>query len=431
MSKLPEFTDFASVAAHLRGLGFFYWDLSLERIGRTLHWLEDLVPAMQRRPAAAHIVGTNGKGSTATFLAALGRAHGLRAGLYTSPHFLSVRERILVDGRLLPEDEWVVCANFVRQAGGESLTYFEFVTALAAVAFARAGVDLAVWEAGLGARSDAVTALPVDLVLFTPIGLDHENILGEGLAAIARDKADALVAGRGIEAAVTAGQEPAVLEILQHAAERLGCPLLTPSEVIVWPEGARLGLAGAHQQDNAYLALAGWRWLVGRFGFADAEARRLDGLRRAFIPGRLQFIPSAPERGLPALILDGAHNAHGLRALHSALRQMGIRPGAVIFSALADKDMRAAGAALSALTAGPIFVPPVQDNPRAAKSEDLVALLGPRAQPAADLNAALSLAAAATSDPILVCGSLYLLGEFYTLHPEYLEPSPFTPMINN
>lgn len=422
MSKLPEFKDFASVAAHLGGLGFFYWDLSLERIGRTLHWLEDLVPAMTHRPAAAHVVGTNGKGSTATFLAALGQAQGLSAGLYTSPHFLSVRERILVDGKPLSEEEWVVCANFVRQAGGESLTYFEFVTALAAVAFARAKVDLAVWEAGLGARSDAVTAVPADVVLFTPIGLDHENILGEGLAAIAQDKADALVAGRGIKAAITAGQESIVRDALQSAAKRLGCPLLAPAEIIAWPEGARLGLTGAHQQSNAHLALSGWAWLAKYFGLADTEAGHLAGLRQAFIPGRLQFIAPDPARGLPALILDGAHNAHGLRALHAALRQMGISPGAVIFSALADKDMRAAGIVLSELTLGPIFVPPVQDNPRAAKPSELVAMLGPRAISAPDIQSALALAAAATSDLILVCGSLYLLGEFYTLHPEYLEP---------
>lgn len=424
MPKLPEFKDFAAVDSHLGGLGFFYWDLSLARIRRTLHWLEDLVPDMKSRPAAAHIVGTNGKGSTATFLAALGQAHGLRTGLYTSPHFLSVRERVLVDGRPLPEDEWVVCANFVRQAGGESLTYFEFVTALGAVAFARARVELLALEAGLGARNDAVTALPADVVLFTPMGLDHEGILGEGLAAISQDKAGALISGRGIKAAITVEQEPTALDALQTAAAGLVCPLLAPAEIIAWPEGASLGLAGAHQRGNAHLALAGWRWLAERFGFADSEEQHLAGLRRAFIPGRLQFITPDPAKGVPALILDGAHNAHGLRALHSALQQLGLKPGAVIFSALADKDMSSAGAALSTLTDGPIFVPPVRDNPRAADPAALVALLGPRARSVSDLETALALAVATTSERILVCGSLYLLGEFYTLHPEYLE-SPF------
>ena len=417
MSCSPKFNDFAALLAHLDGLGFFHWDLSLERIRLVLKRLDinaHHVPAVQ-------IVGTNGKGSTASFLAALGRAHGLRVGLYTSPHFVSVRERILVDCRALPEDEWAACANLVWRAGGENLTYFEFITALAAMAFARAGVDLAVWEAGLGGRHDATTALPVDIILFTPMSLDHEGVLGEGLAAIAADKADALAADRGVKAAVTAAQEPAALAALQMASASLGCPLFTPENLVAYPERTQPGLAGPHQRGNAHLALAGWQWLADNFGFSNMEEGRLTGLRQAFIPGRLQFIPPNPAQNSPALILDGAHNAHGLQALRDALRQMGIRPGAIVFSALADKDMGQAGEILASLTSGPIFIPPVRDNPRAAAPADLAALLGPRAKPALNLETAISLAASITSEAILVCGSLYLLGEFYTLHPEYLE----------
>lgn len=422
MSCLHKFNDFASILTHLDGLDFFHWDLSLERIQRVLARLD----AGARRPPAAQIVGTNGKGSTATFLNALGRAHGLRVGLYTSPHFVSVRERILVNGRALPESEWVACANLVWRAGGEDLTYFEFITALAAVAFERAGVDLAVWEAGLGGRHDATTALPVDMVLFTPMGMDHEAVLGTNLAAIAADKADALAAGRGIKTAVTAAQEPAALAALQMSSARLGCPLFTPESLIAYPDQAQLGLAGPHQRGNAHLALAGWQWLADNFALRSTEEACLAGLRQAFIPGRLQFTPANPALNLPAMILDGAHNAHGLQALREALQQMDIRPGAIVFSALADKDMGQAGEILASLTSGPVFIPPVRDNPRAAAPTDLAALLGPRAKPALNLETALSSAASATSDAILVCGSLYLLGEFYTLHPEYLEYA-FTP----
>ena len=425
MSCSVKFNDFASILSHLDGLGFFHWDLSLGRIQRVLARLD--IDA--RRPPAAQIVGTNGKGSTASFLAALGRAHGLRVGLYTSPHFVSVRERILVDGRALPESEWAACANLVWQAGGKDLTYFEFITALAAVAFARAGVELAVWEAGLGGRHDATTALPVDVVLFTPMSLDHEAVLGADLAAIAADKADALAAGRGIKAAVTAAQEPVALDALRMAAGRVGSPLFTPENLIAYPDQAQLGLAGQHQRGNAHLALAGWQWLADNFAFRSAEKARLSGLRQAFIPGRLQFTPANPAQSLPALILDGAHNAHGLHALREALRQMDIRPGAIIFSALADKDMGQAGEILTSLTSGPIFIPPVRDNPRAAAPADLAALLGPRAKPAPNLQAAISLAAAAASDRILICGSLYLLGEFYTLYPEYLDSPATQPPI--
>ena len=413
----PKFTDFAALSAHLEGLGFFHWDLTLCRTRRVL---EAMGLAGRLGRAGAHIVGTNGKGSTATFLAALGAAHGLRVGVYTSPHFVSVRERILVDGRPLPETEWVACANLVWQAGGEELTYFEFITALAAAALARAGVDLIIWEAGLGGRNDATTVLPVDVVLFTPMSLDHEGVLGAGLPAIAEDKAAALAPGRGIAAATTAAQEPRSLAALQAAAGALPCPLHTAAELIPCPEPAQLGLAGPHQQGNAHLALAGWQWLAQHFGFADTEGQRRTGLRQAFIPGRLQFISPNPARGRPQLILDGAHNAQGLQAMAQALRVMGITPGAIIFSAMADKDMSEAWALLPALTSGPIIIPPVQNNPRAAAPADLAAQLGPRAKPAPNLAAALDLAAAATSAPILVCGSLYLLGEFYTLHPEYL-----------
>ena len=429
MSDLAKFNDFTAILAHLDGLSSFHWDLSLERIGQVLAQLDLAAPgASAPKTLAVQVVGTNGKGSTASFLAALGQAHGLRVGLYTSPHFVSVRERIMVDGRALPENEWVACTNLVWRAGGQELTYFEFITALAVAAFARAGVELGVWEAGLGGRHDATTVLPVDLVLFTPMSLDHEAVLGSGLAAIAEDKAAALARGRGIRAAITAGQEPAALTALQETAARLGCQLLAPAEMVVYPESVDLGLAGPHQRGNAHLALAAWHWLAANFSLPNTESGRLSGLRQAFIPGRLQFIPADSARGLPPLILDGAHNAHGLQALAEALRHLGVRPAAIIFSALADKDMRLAGEILPGLTSGPIFIPPVRDNPRAAAPADLAALFGPRAKPTPDLASALSLAcrlkpASLTSPeyPILVCGSLYLLGEFYTLHPEYLE----------
>ncbi len=435
MPQLSKFNDFAAITTHLDGLSSFHWDLSLERIGRVLGRLTATGPGSSaQKTLAVQVVGTNGKGSTASFLAALGQAHSLRVGLYTSPHFVSVRERIMVDGRILPESEWVACANLVWRAGGQELTYFEFITALAVAAFARAGVELVVWEAGLGGRHDATTALPVDLVLFTPMSLDHEAVLGAGLAAIAADKADALAQGRGIRAAITAGQEFAALTALQNAAARLGCPLLAPAEVAAYPESTHpkldsLGLAGPHQRGNAQLALAAWHWLAANFSLPNTESGRLAGLRQAFIPGRLQFIPADPAHGLPPLILDGAHNAHGLQALAEALHNLGISPAAIIFSALADKDMRLAGEILPGLTSGPIFIPPVKDNPRAAAPADLAALFGSRAKCAPDLAAALSLAGqallpspAGPENPILVCGSLYLLGEFYTLHPEYLEP---------
>lgn len=418
MPTPAQFSDFLSLQKYLHDLDFFHWDLTLGRIRRALAYLKPYSDAP--RPCTAHILGTNGKGSTATFLASIARAEGLRVGLYTSPHFASLRERILIDGKPLPEAEWVTCANMVLRTGEKDMTYFEFITALGLSAFARSGVELLVLEAGLGGRNDAVTAFPADLVIFTPLSLDHENVLGNGLAAIAADKADALAAGREIRAALSTAQELVAYEALLAAAQKLNCPLLKPEEIIAYPEGAKLGLAGAYQRGNAHLALAAWQWLADNFGFKNTESARLAGLREAFIPGRLQFIPADPAAGSPALILDGAHNAHGLLALSSALSELKIRPAAIIFSALADKDIGAAAKILADLTAGPIFIPPIKDNFRAAAPEDLAKLLGPAAVPVADLAEALRLAQKESSGPILICGSLYLLGEFYTLHPRYL-----------
>ena len=132
---------------------------------------------------AVQVVGTNGKGSTATFLAAMLGAHGLPTGLYLSPHFISVRERILMGGKLLPETDWTEAAQAVLRAtapGGEKgrLTYFELLTAMAVRLFTSQGAEAAVYEAGLGGAGDATTALARDLVLFTPIGLDHDPLPG-------------------------------------------------------------------------------------------------------------------------------------------------------------------------------------------------------------------------------------------------------------
>ena len=146
--------------------------------------------ALRRPPCCVvQIVGTNGKGSTSTMLAALAQAHGLRVGLHTSPHFLSPRERVRLDGAMLPEERWLELANILMQRGGDDLSYFEFVTCLAVMAFAEA--DIAVMETGLGGSYDATTALEADLVVFTPIDLDHQSVLGPFLKDIAADKAGA------------------------------------------------------------------------------------------------------------------------------------------------------------------------------------------------------------------------------------------------
>ena len=416
-----RFHHFDDVQDHLDGLGLFNMDFGLDRMRKALAAL-----GLDHPPfVTAQIVGTNGKGSTSTFLACLARAHGVKTGLYTSPHFVTPRERIRIDGRMLPESAWPALAERVMQAA-PALTYFEFLTVLGLLAFAEAGVDFVVLEAGLGGHYDATSAAPVQAVCFTPIGMDHEKILGPTLTDIATDKAQAMRPG---VPAFTAPQEEEALACLRRTAQEKGAELHETAD-LPFPE-TPLGLAGPHQRVNARLALAAWTWLASRHGWAQRPEAVASGLAAAHFPGRFQRLPAQGLR--PPLILDGAHNPHGLRALEQALLDARITPSAVIFSCLADKDVthmlpfvrRIAGDA-------PLFVPTIQDNERAMSGEDLARLLAEgrgAARTEAVQRVSLALREAARCVPpegaeqhsVLLCGSLYLLGEFFILHPDALE----------
>jgi len=408
--------------AHLDGLGLFHMELGLARVDKALAAL-----GLTRPPyKVAHVVGTNGKGSTSRYLSEICMAHGLRTGLYTSPHMISPRERVLVDGHMLDEASWTALANEVLAASTEApLTYFEFITVLAVLAFARAGVRVAVMEAGLGGRYDATTALETDLTIFTPVGLDHTLVLGSTLTAIARDKAGAM---RGGVLAVTARQHPEARAVLMDMAARQRTPLLEEGDVL-GPACPLLtpGMAGPHQLANTRLALAAWKLLTRSVQTPpDVEAcvRAVAGAR---LPGRFQRIEGDPE-----LILDGAHNPHALDALARTLKSENVRPACVVFGCMADKDLATMGPQVLALTEGPVIAVGLPDMERAAKPEALAEALGPRALPARDIAAGLDMARDLVRDmapeeggPVLVCGSLYLLGEYFQRHPEHLGyPQP-------
>jgi len=444
-SSASPFATYDDVQAHLDRLGMFHMDLGLGRMERVLDALSLAAPPF----TVAQVVGTNGKGSTSTFLAAIGTAHGLRTGLYTSPHFVTPRERIRIDGAMLAADQWPGLANRIMAAGGEALTYFEFLTALGLLAFSEAGVQLAVLEAGLGGAHDATTAVAADVVCVTPIGLDHQSVLGATIAAIAADKAGALRPG---VPAVTAPQPADAMDEMRTAADACGAPLHEADDVARLPSKAEMGLAGPHQRTNALLALAAWTTLAGANDWESHEDAMRRGLGEAWIPGRLQWVerpateqhgaegpaetdetvaPNASEvpdtSGMPALparlVIDGAHNAHGLAALRAALADQCVRPAVVIFSCLADKDLIAVAEEVRRLAGNaPLLVPTIRDNARAARGEDLAALLGSAARAVPDMAAALTEATAlAPQGPVLLCGSLYLLGEFFTLRPDCLE----------
>ena len=421
---ISNLSDYQAFETYLQSLGLFHMDFGLHRMEAALAALSlTTLPHL-----AVQVVGTNGKGSTGALLAALLSAHGLPTGLYLSPHFQSVRERILMAGAPLAQADWLEAANAVLAATapfGDTgrLTYFELLTAMAAWLYTHQGAEAAVYEAGLGGAGDATTALSRDIILFTAIGLDHAAVIGPTQADIARDKAGAMRPGCQ---AVTGPQTPEVMTVLHQEADRHGVRLRDAAKladydpvrqrVILRGEKhleiphVRLRLAGPHQVRNAQLALAGFSLAAEALGIVPDPEAITRALGETFIPGRLHPLRLPGMAG--RLLLDCAHNPPALTALAEALAALGINPTAMIFTCLADKDLAAIAPLAARLTTGPIFVPELPDIPRARPAAEVAAALGRQARTVADPAAALTAVKEATGT-ILACGSMYLLAALF------------------
>lgn len=438
--KTTHFKDWAAFEAYLGGLGLFHMNMGLERIGAVLDSLN-----LRKLPChTVQVAGTNGKGSTSTFLCSLARSHGQKAALYSSPHFVSLRERLRLFqpggspwGEILPEERWLEGAEAVMRAGGDTLTYFELLTVIAAWLIRHEGAALSVLESGLGGTWDATTAIQAELTVFTPIALDHCAVLGSSIAEIARDKAGAMRTGCR---AVSSPQTAEARTVLEESARKRGVELSFASLSdlpVEFSDGMALGIKGGHQRVNAALALAAWRLAAKELRLEPQRESEAEGLAQARIPGRMQFIQAAPGLPLPhpPLILDGAHNPHGLAALGHSLARLQTAPAAIIFNCMSDKDTAAILPHLRALATGQVFVPEFKDNPRAMPAAELARMIGLAATPTRDLTEAIRLSALSMNErlpeernqdihecrhPLLICGSLYLLGEFFTLYPQYL-----------
>jgi dihydrofolate synthase/folylpolyglutamate synthase len=386
----------------------------LERIEALL----DAIGRPERAFAIAQVGGTNGKGSISAMLAAILQAAGRRVGLYTSPHLRHYRERIRVDGRPISEADFVDGVEALGTLIARlDVTVFEAGTALALDHFCRERVDVAVLEVGLGGRLDATTVGTPRVAVIGPIDYDHQHELGDTLGLIAAEKAAIIRSG----VAFSARQDPEVLEVLERRAARVGVPLFREGrELSVTPlgftlEAQRLDLAGpdwrmsdvacallgVYQPGNTLLAAAAARELG-----ADEAAVR-EGLRGARWPGRFQIF-----RRDPLVILDGAHNPAGARALAASLRAyFPGRPVTFVIGILADKDAGSILAALRPLAARIVLT--ASANPRAADPEALRTLLpGARVEIAASPQEAL--ARALPPEPgglVCVAGSLSLIGD--------------------
>ena len=387
-----------------------------------LERIEGLLDALGRpeqRYRLVQVAGTNGKGSVAAMLAAILKSAGHRVGLYTSPHLVSFRERIRVDGEAIAEDGVVDGVEALGTLIARfDATVFEATTALALDHFAQEEVDVAVLEVGLGGRLDATTVGTPEVEVISRIDLDHQAILGSTLEAIAGEKA-AIIRG-GI--AVSAAQAPEAERVIVARAAAVGVPLLLEGRDLSvsverrGPDGQRvtcvgpgwslagieLAMPGSYQPSNALLATAGAREL----GAGDAAIR--DGLARAWWPGRFQVLRGA--RGY--LVLDGAHNPAGARALATSLRDVfGQTPVTFVLGILADKDAAGIIAALVPLARRFILVAP--SSARASAPDALRALIpaGVDVTVAGAPAEALERAAAPADGVICVAGSLFLIGD--------------------
>lgn len=350
-----------------------------------------------------HVAGTNGKGSTCAFAESVARAAGYRTGLFTSPHLIAFNERMRVNGDPIPDADAARLINHVRGIVSDwapQPTFFELTLAVALLYFAEQQVDLIILETGMGGRLDATNAVPKDVAVLTPIGMDHTQYLGSTLHAIAGEKAAILAWHRP---ALTAPQEPEAMRAIHEAAQRMD----TECRLVASECDQPLGLRGAHQRRNAALALAALHALPHFLCSPDEEAR---GLARVQWPGRFEEV-------MPQVIMDGAHNPPAMRILVSCWREAyDGRRARCIYAGSADKALDEVLGILSPIVSEWIL-PPVQSPrilPPASMAEKVrAASAAPVSLPAAlaDVLPILS----ESGDPVLICGSFFLLGELKAL----------------
>ncbi len=401
------------------------------RLEKHFHEMQALLARLGNPQAGlrvAHVTGTSGKGSTATMIAAIARAAGLRVGLYTNPYVVASQERVQLDGAFISDSEYIACAQIVADAVAQMPGWYphhkQVFVALALTAFARAGVDLAVIEVGMGGRFDETNVVTPAVAVITTIGFDHMEFLGDTLPQIAWHKAGIIKPGAP---AVTGATQPDVLAVIQAEADAAGVPLdvlgrdFSQGDARSEADGTHFTYAdargemadlvvplhGAHQAHNAALAIRAARHALPQ---ATPEAIRA-GLVQAWLPGRFEIVARRP-----TVVLDVAHNPDKIRALATTL-QATLRWDRlwVIFGALGTKEIAPMLAALAPLNPHFIAVTPDVTWRQARAAEQIAAQA--RAQGISEVAVAehpaaavdLALREAGADDVIVVTGSLFLV----------------------
>lgn len=438
VSYLDSLTDFERLGFHRH----FAETVSLDSAREFLRMLGD----PHRAVPCVHIAGTKGKGSTAAILDSVLSAAGYRTGLFTSPHLVSLRERVRVGGEPIPEQALADCVELVQPAHEsvrgnpdfQPCTFFEAYLGIAALHFLREKVDIAIYETGLGGRLDATNLVMPQVAAITTIGLDHTYILGETLDAIAREKAE--ISKPGVPLVVARNQQSEALGAIREVAAKNGAEAVLAPEVqrLEPPVKARIDdagdpvppmdrfqvrsalvatgeavldcpLIGAHQAWNVGVAVGVLEQLAAR-GYTVGGAELADGLRKVRWPGRFDL------RGAkPWLVLDCAHNPDSARALATALREyLDFHRLALVVGMSGDKDIAGFAHELAALS--PSVVLTRASNPRALPPAELQERATPTwddAESADDPLEALDRAMRTVGESGAVCvtGSFYVVGE--------------------
>ena len=423
----PDRLSYAQAVAALTERGRFGISLGLDRVER----LMAEVGHPERGLRGALVGGTNGKGSVVAMARSVLSGAGLRVGTMPKPHLVSYRERIAVDGAPVSADEFAAAVTRILPAVDRVAakvgppTEFEALTAAAIAELARRDVDLAIVEVGMGGRLDATNVLDLGVAAITNVQLDHQRHLGSTLAAIGGEKAPIVkrgnlavtgASGRGLRPIIErcaalgvplrrAGPRQAYRATLRHAGwDGIVVDAHTPGGAL--PD-LHVGLLGGHQASNAAVALALLEAIADRWDAGVDEATLRRGLAEARWPGRMELLDGSP-LGLGRVLLDGAHNPDGAAALAAALGELGLRQPTIVFGAMRGKDVTGSLRALAALE--PRFVFTRVDDPGAHAPGDLARAwrrLGGTARVAGDPAEALRVA---DGDPVVVAGSLYLVG---------------------
>ena len=385
-----------------------------------------------------HVAGTNGKGSVAAFMGSILQEAGYRVGMYVSPHLVRFTERFRINGEEISQGKTVALIDELQRVidVDEPPTFFEAVTAMAIRYFAREKTDIAIMEVGMGGRLDATNVITPLVTGITNISMEHQEYLGNTLSHIAREKAGVIKKGVDVVTAVT---QPGIIEQFKAVSEERGAPFRrvgkdmkyrsTPAGLHFFGQsrnikGLQLGLKGIHQARNAALAL-GMMEQIETKGFPLSTDQIRKGLKKADWPGRMQIIKENP-----TILLDGAHNAAAVKALARTIRSdFSYDKMILVIGIMADKDIGALLRAIVPISDRVLYTRPVYS--RAADPGVLMEKAHPLNIPGEivpSLAEALKKAEAlATSkDLIVVCGSLFTVGEALTcFDPIRYKPDEF------